>query len=146
MLTLSKKVEYALIALLHMARKPFSDLATAKEMADHYAIPAELMGKVLQALARGKLISSTQGSRGGYQVQRPLERITLGEVIEAVEGPVLLARCQEDPAQCGQFHACTIKEPIQQIHEQLVRYIHGISLGAFRGPGAPALVPMEKVV
>jgi DNA-binding IscR family transcriptional regulator len=70
----------------------------------------------------------------------------LGEVIEAVEGPVLLARCQEDPAQCGQFHACTIKEPIQQIHEQLVRYIHGISLGAFAVPARPRSCPMEKVV
>lgn len=138
MLTLSKKVEYALIAVLHMARKPGADLATAKEMADQYSIPGELLGKVLQSLARAKLIISTQGSRGGYQLQRPVERITLGEVIEAVEGPVMLTRCQEDPAHCGQFHACTIKEPIQQVHDQLVRYIHGISLGAFGTP-APRL-------
>ena len=146
MLTLSKKVEYALIALLHMARKPALDLATAKEMADRYAIPSELLGKVLQSLARGKLISSTHGSRGGYQVQRPLQSITLGEVIEAVEGPVMLTRCQEDPSLCGQYHACTIKEPIQQIHEQLVRYVHGISLGAFHGPAVTEIEQLEKVL
>ncbi len=146
MLTLSKKVEYALIALLHMARKPALDLATAKEMADRYAIPSELLGKVLQSLARGKLISSTHGARGGYQVQRPLQTITLGEVIEAVEGPVMLTRCQEDPSQCGQFHACTIKEPIHQIHEQLVRYVHGISLGAFQSPAVPEITQLEKVI
>lgn len=146
MLTLSKKVEYALIAVLHMARKPAAELATAKEMADRYAVPPELLGKVLQALARAKLISSTQGSRGGYQLQRPVERITLGEVIEAVEGPVVLTKCQEDPAHCGQFHACTIKEPIQQIHDQLVRYVHGISLGAFRGPTVPEVERWEKAV
>ena len=146
MLTLSKKVEYALMAVLHMARKPGSDPASAKEIADQYAIPPELLGKVLQALARGKLITSTQGSRGGYQLQRSLDRINLGDVIEAVEGPVVLTRCQEDPAQCGQFHACTIKEPIQQIHDQLVRYIHGISLGAFRDPVAPGGLDLEKAV
>lgn len=146
MLTLSKKVEYALIAVLHMARKPGSDLATAKEMADQYAIPGELLGKVLQSLARARLITSTQGSRGGYQLQRPVERITLGEVIEAVEGPVMLTRCQEDPAHCGQFHVCTIKEPIQQVHDQLVRYIHGISLGAFGTPSPRLPENLETAV
>lgn len=144
MLTLSKKVEYALIALLHMAGKTSYDLTTAKEMADQFSIPGELLGKVLQALARTKLISSTQGSRGGYHLARPVENITLGDVIEAVEGPVVLARCQEDPAHCGQFHACTIKEPVHQIHEQLVRYIHGISLGDFRHVATPALARLEK--
>ncbi len=146
MLTLSKKVEYALMAVLHMARQPASGLTTAKEIADRYAIPGELLGKVLQALARARLIASTQGARGGYHLQRDLGQITLGEVVEAVEGPVVLARCQEDPAHCGQFHACTIKEPIQQIHDQLVRYLHGLSLGAFQTPAPPAREPLEKVV
>ena len=146
MLTLSKKVEYALMAMLHMARQAGPEPASAKEMADQYAIPPELLGKVLQALARGKLIASTQGSRGGYQLQRPLDRINLGDVIEAVEGPVMLARCQEDPAHCGQFHACTIKEPVQQIHDQLMRYIRGISLGAFRDPVARGGLDLEKAV
>ena len=146
MLALSNKVEYALIALLHMARRNGSDLATAKDMADQYAIPGELLGKVLQALARGKLITSTQGSRGGYHLQQPIERITLGQVIEAVEGPVLLTRCQEDPATCGQFHACNIKQPIQHIHDQLVQFVHGISLGAFRPPAVEESIPFRKAV
>lgn len=146
MLALSKKVEYALIALLHMARQRGSDLATAKDMADHYAIPGELLGKVLQALARSRLINSTQGSRGGYHLQQPIERITLGQVIEAVEGPVLLTRCQDDPATCGQFHACNIKQPIQQIHDQLVQFIHGISLGAFRAPAGENSQAFRKAV
>lgn len=142
MLTLSKKVEYALIAVLHMANVRGSEKSSAKEIAEHYSIPPELLGKVLQSLARAKLIISTQGAHGGYQLQRPVDGVTLGEVIEAVEGPVLLAQCQEDPAQCGQFHACTIKEPIQQVHQQLVKFIHGVSLGAFRAPRATSL---EKV-
>lgn len=146
MLTLSKKVEYALIALLHMAGKSSSDLVTAKEMADRFAIPGELLGKVLQALARAKLIHSTQGARGGYHLQRPVERITLGDVIEAIEGPVVLACCQENPAHCGQFHVCTIKEPVHQIHGQLVRFVHGLSLGDFRPVAAPALERWEKAV
>lgn len=134
MLTLSKKVEYGLIAVLHMSTLRGGRLASAKEIAEQYSIPAELLGKVLQSLARAKLVASTQGAHGGYHLQRPVEGITLGEVIEAVEGPVVLAQCQEDPANCGQYHACNIKEPIQLLHAQLVKFIHGVSLGAFRMP------------
>jgi Rrf2 family protein len=134
MLMLSKKVEYGLIAVLHMADLRPGSIVTAKDVSDLYNIPAELLGKVLQALVRSGLVASVQGSRGGYHLARPLEQIRLGDVIEAVEGPVFLTRCQEDPAQCGQFHACTIKEPVQQLQEQLQNFIHGISLGAFRKP------------
>lgn len=146
MLTLSKKVEYGLIAVLHMATLRPGVLATAKEIAEAYSIPAELLGKVLQSLARAKLIESMQGAHGGYRLQRALDQVTLGEVIEAVEGPVLLAQCQEDPANCGQFHACNIKEPIQQVHQQLVKFIHGVSLAAFRPPaGATRANALQKV-
>lgn len=141
MLTLSKKVEYALIALLHMGRQRGGELATAKDMAERYEMPPELLGKVLQSLVRAELIESTPGARGGYAPARALERVTLGDVIEAVEGPVFFTRCQEDPASCGQFHACSIKEPIHAIQEQLVRFIHGVRLTQF----LPGSTPLEKV-
>ena len=132
MLMLSKKVEYALIAVLHMADLRPGSIVTAKDISEQYRIPADLLGKVLQALVRSGLVSSLQGAHGGYHLARALDGIQLGEVIEAVEGPVFLTKCQEDPAQCGQFHACTIKEPVQLLQEQLQQFIHSISLGAFR--------------
>lgn len=145
MLMLSKKVEYGLIAVLHMADLRPGTIVTAKDISEQYHIPADLLGKVLQALVRSGLVASLQGAHGGYYLARALDGIQLGEVIEAVEGPVFLTKCQEDPAQCGQFHACTIKEPVQLLQEQLQQFIHNISLGAFRktvrtpaGVGAPS--------
>lgn len=135
---LSKKVEYGLIALLHMAGLRRDELATAKEISDTYNIPAELLGKVLQTLARAGLATAVHGAHGGYRLAGSLQDVTLGRVIEAVEGPVHLVRCQEDPATCDQFHACNIKGPVQQIHDQLHQYIHGISLSAFHVSGAMA--------
>ena len=132
MLMLSKKVEYGLIAVLHMADLRPGTIVTAKDVSEQYRIPADLLGKVLQALVRSGLVASVQGAHGGYHLARALDGIQLGEVIEAVEGPVFLTKCQEDPAQCGQFHACTIKEPVQLLQEQLQQFIHSISLGAFR--------------
>jgi Rrf2 family protein len=137
MLMLSKKVEYGLIAVLHMASLPGGELATAKEISDHYGIPGDLLGKVLQALSRDGIVEAVHGAKGGYRLERSLDTMNLGQVIEAVEGPVFIARCQEDPANCGQFHTCNIKEPVTQINEQLQNYIHGISLAAFRKPAVP---------
>lgn len=139
-LTLSKRVEYGLMSILHVASLPEGEWATTKGIAERYAIPPELLGKVMQALAKAGLLASSPGVHGGYRLIQPLDRVNLGAVIEAVEGPVYLTNCQEDPERCGQFHACTIKEPIQHIHAQLVRYLHTISLNEFRIP-----TPVEPV-
>lgn len=143
MLALSKKVEYGLMALLHMESLRGGALATAKDISDAYAIPGELLGKVMQSLARANLVEAILGAHGGYRLRKPLEQVTLGNVIEAVDGPVHFARCHESPDQCGQFHSCNIKEPVMQIHEQLVNFIHGISLASFRAPAKPQPAVME---
>lgn len=143
MLTLSKKVEYGLIAMLHMASKPAAELATAKDISEQFAIPCELLGKVLQSLARAGLVEAVLGAHGGYRLRKPIEQLTLGHVIEALEGPVHLARCQEDPQQCGQYHACNIKEPVFAINDRLMTFINGISLGTFRRSDRHEPVLME---
>ena len=67
MIKLSKKVEYGLISLLHIAGLKADELVTTKELAGHYHIPQEVLGKVLQTLTKAELIESTQGVRGGYR-------------------------------------------------------------------------------
>ena len=71
MIRLSKKVEYGLIAIRHIATKPLGEIVTAKEIAETYGIPYELLSKVLQKLTKSGLISSHQGMRGGYALARP---------------------------------------------------------------------------
>ena len=78
MLKLSKKVEYGLISMMHMDSVQSGELATARELSDLYNIPAELLGKVLQLLAKNRLIVSVQGAKGGYRLARGLDLVTLG--------------------------------------------------------------------
>ena len=68
MVRLSKKVEYGLIAIRHIATKSFGEIVTAKEIADSYKIPYELLAKVLQKLTKSGLIISHQGVHGGYEL------------------------------------------------------------------------------
>lgn len=132
MLKLSKKVEYALMALLHMDGRRAADLATAREVADSCGAPLELLGKVLQTLAREGLIESAQGAHGGYRLARSADRVTLGEVIEAVDGPVHIAACQDDPSRCGQYPTCSIRQPVVRVQRELQDYMYGLSLASFR--------------
>ena len=69
MLRLSKKADYALMAVRHLALKTGPSATSAREIAEQYDIPIELMAKVLQRLVRAGLLISTQGTRGGYNVE-----------------------------------------------------------------------------
>ena len=133
MIKLSKKVEYGLIALLHMDSVRHRDLVTAKEIAEMYNIPAELMGKVLQSLARAGIAESVQGARGGYRLQRRVERVSLGDVVESLEGPVRITQCCDGSTGCDQLAARNIKNPVQRVQEEVVKYLHSLPLSKFRG-------------
>lgn len=140
MLKLSKKVEYGLISMMHMDSVHNGNLATARELSDLYNIPAELLGKVLQSLAKSQLIVSAQGAKGGYRLARALDRVTLGEVVEAVEGPMHITACQGDPSCCDQYTTCNIKRPVLQVQKQLTDYMYGLPLSTFRS----TLIPVES--
>lgn len=133
---LSKKVEYALMALLYMDQGGRDAVVSSKEIAEACALPVDLMGKVTQALARGGFIEAIHGSRGGYRITRSLAGVSLGDVIEAIEGPVHLVKCQHDAAECGRYPVCSVREPILKIHARLHSFIHGISLAALKPDAA----------
>ena len=100
MLRLSKKADYALIAMNHLARKQGSPSAStsARDIAERYDIPIELMAKVLQRLVRTGLLVSTQGTRGGYMLSRPSGSISVADVIQAIDGPFTVTACSTDKA------------------------------------------------
>ena len=88
MLRLSKKADYALIAMKHLALRGPDGSASAREIAEQYDIPIELMAKVLQRLARRGLLISTQGTRGGYRLSKSTASISVADIIEAIDGPL----------------------------------------------------------
>src|SRR5438093_13537934 len=114
MLRLSKKADYALIAMKHLAlrgdRAPAGS-SSAREIAELYDIPIELMAKVLQRLVRGGLLASHQGTRGGYQLARIPAQISVADVIQAIDGPVAVTACSTEAGQCEQFAKCNGRDP-----------------------------------
>ncbi len=118
MLHLSKKIEYALIALRHIASQSGGMIVTTKELSEQYSIPYDLLAKVLQKLTRSGIIISFQGVKGGYVLGRNAEKIKLSDVILSIEGKqnVNLIDCKiADPDMCSLYSKCTIKDPLSKI-------------------------------
>ena len=118
MLRLSKKADYALIAITHLTLKPGS--SSAREIAEQFDIPIELMAKVLQRLTRRGLLASQQGTRGGYQLAKAASAITIADVIQAIDGPVAVTACSAHAERCGQFAKCNVRDPLWKIREIIV--------------------------
>jgi Rrf2 family protein len=120
MLRLSKKADYALIAMKHLALRGDRGSSSAREIAALYDIPIELMAKVLQRLVRRGLLVSQQGTRGGYQLGRVPARISVADVIQAIEGPVTVTACSTDEGQCEQFSKCNVRDPLYRVRDRIL--------------------------
>ena len=141
MLRLSKKADYALMAMAHLAVKPGS--SSAREIAEQYAIPIELLAKVLQRLTRRGLLTSQQGTRGGYQLSRDADAISVADVINAIDGPVAVTACSAHAGRCGQFEKCNVRDPLFRIREIIVSALATTSVSSLASDqtaAAPASV------
>jgi Rrf2 family protein len=128
MLKLTKKSDYGLIALRHLAVDPYRPAATSKEIAEAYHIPLPLLSKVLQSLSKHGFLVSEQGASGGYRLARDARAISTLEVIRAIDGPVFLASCFHSNGECDQQATCTVKEPLRKVHEGILRLLSNISI------------------
>lgn len=118
MLKITRKVEYALIALRHMQLKQPEELTSTKEIATRYGVPQQLLAKTLQHMARDGIIEAVQGSAGGYRVSTNLDQMSMKDFFEKLEGPLGMMDCYFD-SECIQIGACNIRVPIQRINDNM---------------------------
>jgi Rrf2 family protein len=126
MFRLSKKADYGLIALKHLAMHSEESIS-AREIAAHYHIPAELLAKVLQKLARKGLLVSQQGMNGGYVLARDPAKISIVDVVEALEGPISITPCEKGE-ECQQLQVCSVRDPLMKIKAKVVRVLDETSI------------------
>jgi Rrf2 family protein len=119
MLRLSKKADYALLAMRHLAANQDRGALPARELAEAYDIPPELMAKVLQKLVRGRLLASSQGIRGGYGLSRVASTISVADVILAIDGPLTVTACSDADHTCDQYAKCNIRDPLWRIKDRI---------------------------
>lgn len=131
MLRLTKKADYSLIALKHLAARhhdPAEAAVSAKEVADSYGIPLPLLSKILQKLTKSGLLISEHGTNGGYRLARDARAITALEVIRLIDGPIILTECFTEHAHCDHSTRCSVRKPLRRIHEGILRLLAGVTI------------------
>ena len=146
MLRLSKKADYALMAMKHLAVRGDRSSSSAREIAELYAIPIELMAKVLQRLARRGLLLSQQGTRGGYQLARVPGQISVADVIQAIDGPVTVTACSTDEGQCEQFEKCNVRDPLWKVRERSLSALGECTIAELAADPTPLPPPRAAVL
>jgi Rrf2 family protein len=128
MLRLSKKTDYALMAMKHLASDPGRRAVTAREIAERYDIPIELMAKVLTRLVRSGLLVSHQGSHGGFELAQPPAATSVASVLEAIDGPLTMTACAHGDHECDQFSKCIVRDPLRRIRDRIAAVLAECSL------------------
>lgn len=130
MFTFTKKTDYALLALSYLATDADGRLAGPREIAGRFEIPAELLAKVMQTLAKRRLVASVPGPTGGYRLDRPARQISVAEVVEAVDGPLAIAQCWEESGEsgCAQARHCHLRGPLAKIQDEMARLLQEMTL------------------
>src|ERR1700724_2845841 len=128
MLKLTKKADYGLMALKYLAEHPETPALSAKDIADAYGIPAQLLAKILQRLTKTGLLRSHAGMNGGYALARDSRQISAFEVIHAIDGPLFITSCTKGAKGCDLTPSCTIKEPLARVNDTIAAVLKSISI------------------
>jgi Rrf2 family protein len=128
MLKLTKKADYGLMALKYLAEHPEITALSAKDIADAYGIPAQLLAKVLQLLTKSGMLKSHAGMNGGYTLARDANKISAYEVIHAIDGPFFITSCTKGAKGCDLTPSCTIKEPLARVNDTIAGVLKSISI------------------
>lgn len=141
MLTLTRKTDYALVALAYLAQQRHNaGTVSARRVADQFGLPLPLLMNILKELAAAGIVSSTRGAQGGYALAADAREITLYDVVTALEGPLRLAPClgeghnppmMENPGiapSCRLLEECPVHGSIRRLHERIHDFLRTVSL------------------
>ena len=149
MLKLTKKADYGLMAMKHLAEHADKSACSAKDVSDAYGIPPEALAKILQRLVKAGLLHSQHGTNGGYTLARDGHKISAFEVIRAIDGPLFITSCITVRGECDQSERCTIREPLRRVNQSIEDVLRSISIAEMREEPEESLleakVPAELV-
>ena len=146
MMKLSKKTDYALMAIQYMASKGTDRVVNTKEIAEEYKIPVELLAKVLQKLGKKGLIASQNGPKGGYVLAKTPAAISVLSIIQAIEGQVGITECyHNEDSQCVQMAHCNIRSPMRNIQNSIYGLLDSMSIEDMSSFDTSPIMPSARV-
>ena len=126
MLKLSRKLDYAILAVSHLTTSGIGQPVSARCLSERTRIPAAILANILKDLTRAGFVRSVRGVHGGYELAVKPESLSVGDLVEKLEGPVKLVECvvlpgdgTDEDSSCTISKLCPIKMPLQRVHEKI---------------------------
>ncbi len=140
MLRVTKLTDYATVVLTVLAAR-LGQVLSAAELAEASGLEQPTVSKLLKPLAQAGLVEGLRGVRGGYRLSREASRITLIEIVEAMEGPLAMTECSQPVSQCGIAHQCGVRANWRLINDVVADALRGVTLAQMLQP-PPAAEPL----
>ncbi len=125
---LTKGVEYGIEGILYLARRHHDEPALIRDISRATSIPETFLSKIFQRLASKGLIRSRRGFRGGFRLARPAERITLREIVEALQGPIEFHQCLDHLRARGRRHRCHVRLVFRKVQRKVASILEQTTL------------------
>jgi Rrf2 family protein len=142
-LRISRKIDYGLRAMLHLASVPASAVVPFREIARKMGVPEDFLAKILKTLVDEGLVRSARGPHGGYALARPSSQINFLEIIEAIEGPVALNVCLDPDDACPRQPGCTLADVWREGQSKMLDVYRQANLAALAGRAADGGSPVQ---
>jgi len=133
MLHITRKGDYAIRGMVYLAMQPAGQVALLSRIAAEVDAPASLLAKVFQQLGKVGLVQSWRGTGGGFTLGRAADAISLLEIVEALEGPIVLNRCLWGRGICDRENFCPVHPVWQQLQGQIRGLLRGVTLAQLAG-------------
>lgn len=147
-LRISRKIEYGLRAMVCLASLVDGEVLSFREIARRMDVPETFLAKILKTLVSRKLVRSSRGAQGGYQLARAGKDISFLDVIEAVEGPIGINQCSTEQHQeaCKLSSACTMHSVWRLGQERMLEVYRSVSLDQLAMRGLRQEPPLRPLV
>ena len=133
MLHITRRGDYAIRGMVYLASQPPGTMSLLGTMAAGIDVPQALLAKIFQHLNRVGLVNSYRGTGGGFTLGRPAGQISLLEIVEAVEGPIILNRCLVAKGTCNRDETCTVHPVWNSIQEKMRQMLREVTLEQLAG-------------
>ena len=142
MFRLTKVTDYGIRILAHLARDAVGTTHNAREVAEEISLPVPMVSKVMKSLARAGMLESHRGSKGGFNLSRRPEEMTVADMISALEGPLALTECLIGPSLCQHEESCAVQGPWSVINLAVQNTLSTITLSDLISPAFPLSAPV----
>lgn len=138
---ITRQADYAVRAVLYLSQLGADQRAATSQIAQEQAIPPSFLAKIVSQLSVAGLLQTSRGARGGVSLARPPEQISLLEVVEAIDGPILLNECVAAGGVCQFGDSCPMKPVWCEAQAELVKRLSNTTFAQFKGGGNGKSMP-----